>query len=590
MKKLLSYTRLPISEAEYAPRLGLSLHLAYETEDGFKPLNHNTGVLFVKATQNPDTLELYPKSIKEPRVCALPGGGFFIAAIRTEAAGEPDESSKGCVVLFKTDDLVHYTEIGLIKIADDFIDTIETKICTTCGLPTVKAKAGEKTYRARLDAETLELIKVEEGGCVKTETITTDIEGCVPSNVFEVCDDLYTYLTKKLLTPVNTEIVLDKNITASYAEELNAVRATAVYSDGSTATKRIDWDLDCVDFNTPGEYKVTGKIHQDHFDFPIATNRADPVIYRHEGNYYFIATNDADGNRSLYMRKAPTIPELVNAEEHLVLDTVTYDHVKGLLWAPEFHVVGGKLYLFHACTTGEFVDEQSHVTPYNGTGDLIEKSSWDMPIRVLKPDGSPLYTKGITLDMTTFDIEGETYAAWSQRQFNPCDLGAWVYIAKLDQEEPWKLITEPVLITMPEYGWQNNHTLVDEGPFALIRDGKIYLTFSSALVDSTYCVGMLTANIGDDLLDPSSWAKTNYPLLHSQCVKGEYGVGHNAYIEDEYGDTWNTYHGRPGIHGPRSSGIRRVHFGFDGEPVLDMTEELDVNPALKSVEVTVTVK
>ena len=73
-------------------------------------------------------------------------------------------------------------------------------------------------------------------------------------------------------------------------------------------------------------------------------------------------------------------------------------------------------------------------------------------------------------------------------------------------------------------------------------------------------------------------------------VTGEYGVGHNAYIEDEYGDTWNTYHGRPGIHGPRSSGIRRVHFGFDGEPVLDMTEELDVNPALKSVEVTVTVK
>ncbi len=590
MKKILAYTRLPISEAEYAPRLGLSLHLAYETPEGFKPLNHNTGVLFVKATQDPETLVLCAKSIKEPRVCALSNGGFFVTAIRTEAAGEPDESSKGCVVLFKTEDLVHYTELGLIKICDDFIDSIETKICSSCGLPTVKAKAGDKTYRARLNADTLELIKVEEAGCVKSEPIVTDIEGCVPANVFEVSDELYTYLTKKLLTPTNTDIVLDKNITASSKEELNAVRATALYSDGSTAEKRIDWDFSTIDFATAGEYEVCGTIHQDHFDFPIAENRADPVIYRHEGNYYFIATNDADWNHTLYMRKAKTIPELVNAEEHLVLDTKTYDHVKGLLWAPEFHVVGGKLYLFHACTTGEFGDEQSHVTAYNGTGDLIVKSSWNMPIKVLKKNGEPLYTKGITLDMTTFDINGETYAAWSQRQFTPCDLGAWVYIAKLDQNEPYKLITDPVLITMPEYGWQNNHTFVDEGPFALIRNGKIYLTFSSALVDSTYCVGMLTANVGDDLLNPESWVKTNYPLLHSQCVKGEYGVGHNAYVEDEYGDIWNTYHGRPGIDGPRSSGIRRVHFGFDGEPVLDLTEELDVNPTLKSVKVTVTVK
>ena len=150
--------------------------------------------------------------------------------------------------------------------------------------------------------------------------------------------------------------------------------------------------------------------------------------------------------------------------------------------------------------------------------------------------------------------------------------------------------SEPVLITLPEYGWQNNHTHVDEGPFALFRDGKIYLTFSSALVDTTYCVGLLTAEIGSDLLDPNSWTKTNYPLLHSQCVKGEYGPGHNAYVEDEYGDVWNTYHARPGLDGPRSSGIRRVHFGFDGEPILDMTEELDVNPDLRDVEVRITVK
>lgn len=213
-----------------------------------------------------------------------------------------------------------------------------------------------------------------------------------------------------------------------------------------------------------------------------------------------------------------------------------------------------------------------------------------MPIKVQKPDGSPIYQHGITLDMTTFVSGGDNYVVWSQRQFSPIDLGAWLYIAKIDPKEPWKLICEPKVLSMPILGWQNNHTLVDEGPYALIRDGKVYLTFSSALVDSTYCVGLFTANLGDDLMDINNWHKTGYPLLSSASVEGEFGPGHNAYCIDEYGDIWNTYHARPGVDGPRSSGLRRVHIGFDGEPVLDMTEDKDVAPAFKGVSITLKIK
>lgn len=589
MKKLVCYTRLPISEAEYAPKLAYSMHLGYETENGFKPLNHNTGVLFVKATQDPETKVLFAKSLKCPRVLPISDGTFLIAAIRTLPEGEDDESSKGSIVLFKSSDLVHYTELGLKKICDGFISDIELKICKNCGLVTVKAEYDGKVIRARFD-DNLEICELGECHKLNVEKTEADIEGFVSGNVFEVSDDVFDYVTKKLLTPYNTAIELPKTLNAQSKEELEVLRAVAHYSDGSTALKRIDWDFSGVDFNTAGEYEISGKLHQDHFDFPITDNRADPMIYHRDGYFYFIATNDADWNHTLYVRKAKTIPELVSADEHLILDTNTYPHVKGLLWAPEFHEVGGKLYIFHACTTGEFGNEHAHVMAYNGKGDLTDKDSWDMPKKCEKPDGSPIYTGGITLDMTTFDVGDETYAAWSQRQFSPCDLGAWVYISRIDRNEPWKLLDEPVCITVPEYGWQNNHTFVDEGPFAIIKDEKIYLTFSSALVDSTYCVGMLTANVGDDLLDPRSWQKTNYPLLHSHCVKGEYGVGHNAYVVDQYGDTWNTYHGRPGIDGPRSSGIRRVHFGFDGEPILDMTEELDLNPDLRDVKIKITVK
>lgn len=574
--KFICYTRLPVSEAEYAPRLGLSMHLGVESPDGFMPLNHNYGVLFVKATQDPASRALTPMSLKKPFVLPY-GEKFLIAAVRTLANGEDDESSRGCAVLFETADLVHYREIGLVKLADDYISDVALKECSCHGGIVAKYVCGGKTYRRRLSDDLMPTDDVKECGNLGKEYTECNIFGAYDSAEFEVSADKADYALKKLLTPKAVAVEYEKE---AALESLADYRVTVRYSDGSCHKKRVDWE-------SPKDGKVAGKIHVDHYDFPIATNRADPCVYFYKGDYYFIATNDADGNRSIYVRRAKTIPGLVNAPEKLILDAVTYPHVGGLLWAPEFHNVAGKEYIFHACTPKEFGDEQSHVMALKDGGELDDKNSWEAPRRVLKKDGSPLYEKGITLDMTTLESAGRIYVAWSQRQFDPIDLGAWVYIAEIDPKEPWRLISDPVLLTMPEYGWQNNHTLVDEGPFMLKNNGKIYLTFSSALVDSTYCVGLLTADDGADLLDTKNWEKSNYPLLHSLSKPGEYGPGHNAYVTDEYGDIWNTYHARPGIDGPRSSGIRRVHIGFDGEPVLDLLEENELPKGMERVEVKI---
>jgi len=182
------------------------------------------------------------------------------------------------------------------------------------------------------------------------------------------------------------------------------------------------------------------------------------------------------------------------------------------------------------------------------------------------------------------------YVVWSQREFLPEDLGAWLYIAKVDPKEPWKLISDPVIISKPEYGWANNNTFVDEGPFALIRDEKLFLTFASAMIDATYVVGLLCSDKEADLLDTSSWTKGNYPLLTSRSAPGEYGPGHNSYVIDDDGTVWNAYHARPGIDGPRSSGLRRVHFDIDGYPVLDLTEDKDLNQELAKVTIDIILK
>lgn len=602
MAYLLNYTREPINSLLYDPRLAYSMHLAI-SEDGktYQALNHNSGVLFVKATENADG-SLNPKSLKKPWLFHLPGQQFGIVAIRTGADGEDDEESKGCVVVFRSKDLLEYEEMGLLQLGSEYMEEVRCCYEEESGLLKLvwRDRTGNCHTAGIVGIEKLRLLNEPMAcdvsactdACSERSYADTGIEGAVCHNVIEISEQTAGRLCKKLLTPHNTGIRFPEQIEASKPEDLEQYRAEAVYSDATRAWKRVDWDLSQVDFTKKGTYEITGRVHQDHFVFPVAYNRADPCIGRWNGKYYFIATNDADQNHTLYVREADTIPKLVEAEEHLILDSSTHPGIGGLLWAPEFHEINGKLYIFHAATPGEFFWEESHVMELREGGNPACKEDWSAPKRVVRADGSDICEAGkeITLDMTCFEWQGEWFAVWSQRQFLPKDLGAWLYIARLNPDEPWKLLSDPVILSKPEYGWANNHTFVDEGPFALISENKLYLTFSSAAVDSSYVVGLLSLEKGKDPLQVCNWKKKNYPILTSRSVEGEFGTGHNAYVTDEDGVVWNTYHARPGVEGVRSSGIRRVHFDIDGEPVLDMTEDLDLKEEYRTIRAELIVK
>lgn len=619
-RKLLIYTREPLDTNIYDAKLAYSMHLAFKDGDECIPLNHNSGVFFAKATTDSSDGSITPKSLRSPYAFMLKDGKYCIVAVRTEGDGSPDPQSRGCALIAVTEDFLHYDELGLVKLCDEDITSVCGKLCRGCGSYKIFFETASERGKCQIDdVYSLTAVPVgecehkaeggcahhdhgeggcahhhSEGGCHSQYPMTMTIGG-ETATVFcevEVSDEIAKKLERKLITPKNIAVSFPSEVTCSSEEELCKIFAQADYSDGSTDTKRVKWNLEGVDFAKSGRYEITGELVQPHYEFPIAINRADPCVAKWNGKYYFIATNDADGNHTLYIRCADSIPELVDAEEVLLLDSNTYEGIGGLLWAPEFHEINGRLYIFHGATPGEFFREESHLMVLKEGGDPMNRNDWSQTRRVTKKDGSDLCEAGkvITLDMTCFEWESEYYVVWSQRQFVPKDLGAWLYIAKLDPSDPWKLLTDPVILSKPDYGWANNHTLVDEGPFALIRGDKIYLSFSSALVDATYCVGLLTIERGKDLLDPAAWVKTNYPLLTSRSVEGEYGPGHNAYVTDDDGKVWNTYHARPGVDGPRSSGIRRVHFDIYGEPVLDVTEELDIKPEFKTVKTTLIVK
>lgn len=593
---ILCYTRENKEDMIYSKKLAYSMHLAYSSDGkNFNELNHNSGVLFTKATEQENGL-LSAKSLKKPYVFYLKDGSFGVVCIRTEGEGQNDSESKGKILFCISQDLLTYDEIGLIDLnMDTYVDDVTCKYDEVNDSYVIHWCDEKGNYFKNFIKDIIninELSTPEKAESFTIESPVTDIEGIVPRNIIKISDDIAHRMVCRLTVPTNVKIEVPENVQIESREELNNVKAKAFYSDGTTDIKPIDWNVESVDWSKKGTYKISGRVHQDHYEFPIAEHRADPCIGKWNGKYYFIATNDADDNHTLYMRESDTIFGLLTAEEKLILDSKTYEDIGGLLWAPEFHIVEGQLYIFHGATQGEFFYEESHVMKLREGGDPMNAKDWSRPHRVVKKDGTFLCEAGktISLDMTNFEVNGEYYVVWSQRQFLPIDLGAWLYIAKVDPKEPWKLITDPVIISKPDYGWANNHVFVDEGPFALFRDNRIFLTFSSALIDATYVVGLLCAEKGADLLNPESWRKSNYPLLTSRSIKGEDGPGHNAYVIDDNGTVWNTFHARKNVDGPRSSGIRRVHFDIDGYPVLDLPEDKDLDKDLAEVTTNIIVE
>lgn len=186
-------------------------------------------------------------------------------------------------------------------------------------------------------------------------------------------------------------------------------------------------------------------------------------------------------------------------------------------------------------------------------GDPTKTADW-LEHRVQAKDGGVLSPHGLSIDMTYFEAGGKSYIAWSQGDQERKGAKANVSIAEVNSDKPWQAITEPQRLMRPEWGWELDG--VNEGPNVLVSGGKVYMVFSAQLVTPQYATGMLIANVGDDLTDPASWTKSNYPWLHNGTFAGQFGLGHNSYFTDPYGDTYNVYHAMTSGHQQHGSPCR----------------------------------
>lgn len=694
---LLCYTRKPTKreEANNAD-IALSMHLALRShiDSAWTPLNENYGILFAAGVPTasvpsaarractaarrfkadrfdaprpasaavdvdavmPD-VDIVLKSLKDPYLFRLKDGRFAVAATRTARGGDPDGSEASAFLLAVSRDLTSYDQLGLVR-----LDTV-----AGVNRPGVEydAQSGQYVIRWRDDeghalyavvddiesavARTVPVAGADrDAATVRHDAACYGIDDVVPGNVITISDVEAARLIERFGRVYNTgssapTCSLMASLRGPEAREavrwFADTRADLTYSDGSKATRAVDWDTDALARLAddaaegrlkPGENRtIRGRIRQTTYPVPFAVERADPSVFAWNFNgkpmFLFIATEDADGNcidpregrTHMPLRVADTIEGLSDAAggrereiDLLVRGDLNSEGraMTGCFWAPELHVIDGRLsILFMPCFDGE--PTHADGTPNDRAGkpdmwtgrchimqlkkdeagldlDPREPANWTVPEPILGPEGDILNpVQLISLDMTVIGDSGNWYYAWQQ-------VGS-VWIARFDPSNPARLTSRPRQIVVPEFAWDN---LIAEGPNAVIRNGRIFLIYSGSSVGIDYTTGLVTAPAGQnaDLTDPASWAKLDYPLQKSGLYNGQWqlGTGHGMWSRDEDGNMIYVFHNAEyvnGRYGGRDAQVRRVHWSAEGMPLLDVETCEELAPAYAEVVMEIAV-
>ncbi|WP_204912391.1 family 43 glycosylhydrolase [Microlunatus spumicola] len=305
---------------------------------------------------------------------------------------------------------------------------------------------------------------------------------------------------------------------------------------------------------------------------PVLGQGADPFVVFADGQYHQIMSAAAGDGSTLVMRSATSLASLSTAPEQKIFTGGNDGAPCCEWWAPEVHQIDGRWYVYVAADDGDNANHRTYVLsadtitgPYAFEGQLkLPGDRW-------------------AIDATVFAVGDATYTVWSGW---PGDENGEqdLYIARL--ATPTTVAGKAVRISRPELAWETHAgtvgVLVNEGPAALVRDGRVYLTYSgSGCWTPEYALGMLTADASADLLDPASWTKSPEPVFAPAEGSGLYGTGHNNFFTSPDGtQTWIVYHAVTDPAGScgadREVYAQPITFAPDGTPQLGTPSTADV--------------
>jgi GH43 family beta-xylosidase len=298
---------------------------------------------------------------------------------------------------------------------------------------------------------------------------------------------------------------------------------------------------------------------------PLITQRADPHIYRSaDGTYYFTAT--VPEYDRIVLRKSQTLAGLATAPERVIWKKHATGEMAAHIWAPEIHRIDGKWYVYFTAGRSDdiwairlYALENASVDPTQGTWQEKGKIATNF--------------ESFTLDATTFEHGGQRYLVWAQRPLEPKGAGTDIYIARM--KNPWSIDGPQVSISSPTLEWETRGFKVNEAPAVIVRNGRVFISYSASATDANYCMGLLSAPADAELLKAESWTKSAQPVFVTSEQNRQYGPGHNSFLLAEDGKTdLLVYHARsyPKITGDplqdpnRHTRVQPFSWRADGTP------------------------
>jgi GH43 family beta-xylosidase len=296
---------------------------------------------------------------------------------------------------------------------------------------------------------------------------------------------------------------------------------------------------------------------------PLVRQRADTQIALQADGLYTFMASVPEYDRVI-LRRARTIGGLATAPETVLWRRPSSGRMAGHIWAPEIHQIDGRWYVYVAAGDGGDVFHiRTYVLQCDGADPVTGK--WSLLGQLETPWDT------FTLDSTTFVHRGTRYLAWAQKEPG-IDTNSNLYLAPL--ATPTTLAARPVRLTVPTLPWEVQGFKVAEGPAPLIRNGRIFMTYSASATDARYCMGMLTARDDADLMDPAAWTKSPEPVFRTDATRHIYGPGHNSFTVDRAGRDVLVYHARdyeritgdPLYDPNRDTRVQRFGYRADGTP------------------------
>lgn len=306
------------------------------------------------------------------------------------------------------------------------------------------------------------------------------------------------------------------------------------------------------------------KLKKHQFNNPIALQRADPHVWRTpDGTYYFIAT--VPEYDRIEIRSSKTINGIKEAKPVVVWRKHDKGPMGNHIWAPELHKIEGKWYIYFAAASAE--DKwKLRMYALSNTSEEPTKGEW-------KEEGQMVSNRDeFALDATTFVHKKQRYYVWTDRASDQVT-NTGLYIAEMTS--PLNIADKQVVISQPTYEWEIREHRVNEAPAVLIRNGKVFITFSASATDANYSIGLLWADEDADLLNPASWNKLPEPVFYQNEQHERYGPGHNSFTLAEDGKTdvmiyhardYKEIEGEPLYDPNRHTSARVLRWKEDGMP------------------------